>query len=508
MKKLLSIFTAGAVLLGSLGFFSCSGDLHDNETQPLFIIGGGVGCVNEDWKWGQSDKQLTLVEADGSVQKYEFTATASQASFKLATAQSWNNDIAGDDVTEAYPVINGDFIKLHSREAEGLPNTKNIIINDLAVGEKYTINVKFDSTTLATSLQVKGPAVVMPELSLAISGTSENFPDKDKDGNELTYTFERKGTEYTYDFIAKADETVDFYLESSTAGLTYGGATITSVASDLTVYDDTEMSIDVEKDHRYTLTVSVPTLTTATVKFETVKLLKEATINANWIYEDAYYEQDVSKGSVQFIAKHTSFEFTVNRKKGAEDLAWGTGTIVADGSAQELTYNSEGKAKAVKVTGLSVGTCYKIILTEDTANFELSAEVITVPKSDLSNFIIAGGFGLKDDEGNEIEYGGWFGSSSVTGFPVGFKAKATSEADVYEFTFTATAATHEFAIHEDGDWDVKYCCGAELSVGGDYKELGFGLDNAKATGLVVGNTYKILAKNGYGSITAKVILVE
>ena len=39
MKKLLSFFAAGLLAVGSLGVISCSGDLQDNDVQPLAVTG-------------------------------------------------------------------------------------------------------------------------------------------------------------------------------------------------------------------------------------------------------------------------------------------------------------------------------------------------------------------------------------------------------------------------------------------------------------------------------------
>ncbi|MCR5401313.1 MAG: hypothetical protein K6E78_06915 [Treponema sp.] len=418
MKKLFSFITAGALLLGSLGLSSCSGDLHDNATQPLFIIGSAAATG-----WGSWDK-CTLEEPDGSVQKYEFIASEGAPAFKLSTAGSWATDIAGDDVKEALPVLNGDYVTLHSREAEGLPNTQNVIINDCTVGEKYTINIKFNAITLEASVQVKGSATVMPELTLASTTPMKNFPAGE------TYTFTRSGTDYTYEFISNADETVSFFIESSTAGLKYGGADLSVAKAPLTVYDDTEMVAVVKKNNKYKLTVKVPTLTTATITAEEVSMLEKASISANWKYTDNFYEVDAKSGAVKFIADNTDFEFTVNRVSGDNKLAWGTGTLAVDGDAKELTYNADGKAKPIKVTGLQKGKCYQIILTENRANFVLSAKVINMPLSDLSTADAIGDFngngislGSADSEGNysvEIAYSNamnaWGGGNGTVNF--------------------------------------------------------------------------------------------
>lgn len=403
MKKLLSFFAAGILAVGSLGVTSCSGNLQENDVQPLYVVGEGFEGATWDLdKPEVAAAQTTLVEADGSVQKFELKAKASTAKIKLATARSWSTDIAGSDTKELFPVVNGDYIDLYSREAAGLPNTQNVIINDLTVDETYIVDIKFNPISLATSIKVSGNAVVMPVLDLTVSGDSKNFPAKDKAGNELTYTMSRAGTEYTYQFIATATEDIKFHLTSATAGLTYGGSidVTSSPETALIPYDATDMSASLVKDYEYKITVNAPSLTAVKIKGEVVPLLKNATVNADWLYDGVYWEKDATTdnakdGVVSVVFQYgqsaqKDVDFTVNRVKGSNTLAWGKATLEPGSDFAPLTYSSNGKAEKVQFNKLVENNFYLLQLKNESNDFKLSARVADAPAEETVYLI--GGF--------------------------------------------------------------------------------------------------------------------
>lgn len=402
MKKLITGAVAALALLFS--FASCSGDLHENDVQPLYIAGEGASELS----WTLADHHLTLANSDGSEQTYTFTATASAINFKLSSSTSWNDDFGGSDTEVYYAIVNNsDYLTLFSRVGEGKSNTNNVVINDVTVGEKYSLTVKYDSASYYAAVKVSGSAVVMPALNIVLKDgtTSKNFPAKDSSGNELTYTMTRAGTSYTYQFIAKETEDISFHLESATAELTYGGATIGATDTDLTAYDDTDMTVSVTKNHEYKLTVSVPKLTTATIKAEEVSMLKNTAIYANWKYAENFYEveaKDNSKTEVSYLfsPENTSLEFVVNRVAGADYPTWGAGTtssVAVDGSDVELKYfdgekDDNGKIKEekknVKVTGLKAGTWYYLNLKVDNDTFTFNVNVTTASYTDLTKHAV------------------------------------------------------------------------------------------------------------------------
>lgn len=75
----------------------------------------------------------------------------------------------------------------------------------------------------------------------------------------------------------------------------------------------------------------------------------------------------------------------------------------------------------------------------------------------------------------------------------------------YSIKYTAKADPDEFAI-ADKSWSVKYCAATEVTVGGDFVELAAGGDNAKVTGQVPGNSYKMTIQPLSSSVKVKVEL--
>ena len=82
----------------------------------------------------------------------------------------------------------------------------------------------------------------------------------------------------------------------------------------------------------------------------------------------------------------------------------------------------------------------------------------------------------------------------------------TANADgTFSITYTAKAEPDEFAI-ANGGWSSKFCKGAEVVVDGDFVELAAGGDNAKVTGQVPGNNYKMTIQPLSNTVKVKVEL--
>lgn len=502
MKKLLSFFAAGLLAVGSLSVMSCSGDLQDNDVQPLYVVGSGFEGAT--WDLDKPDvkaAQATLVEADGSVQKFELKATASKAEVKFATARSWSNDIAGSDTKELFPIINGDSISLYSREANGLPNTKNVVINDLTVGETYIIDINFNPISFATSIKVSGNAVVMPALTLAITGDSKNFPAKDEAGNELTYTMDRAGTEYTYQFISKADETISFHLESSTASLTYGGASSFPAEGSLTAYSTAGMSIECKKDYEYKVTVKMKSITDVTIKGEVVPLLKNAAVNADWLYDGVYWEKDATTdnandGAASIVFQYgqsaqKNVDFTVNRIKGSNTLAWGGASIAPGDDFAELTYSSEGKAEKVTFNNLTENNFYLLQVKNESNDFKLSTRVLDAPVEETVYLI--GGFGnspiFKADGTTKTD------ESDINWGTPAHKVELTDGKATVIYTYTSDGwggqnGEQNFKFLNNLEDKLEYC-GGSFEAGNEASLILAGNGNALMKKLKSGTKYKI-----------------
>lgn len=547
MKKLLSFFTAGAVLLGSLGLFSCSGDLHDNEVQPLTVTGiAGTEVVPltldtpdgseqsltfkiaEDTEFVGMDgkKKLSLKDGWGGLSNIQLKIVPSTA-LKDDNTPDWSVDYGGEKDIDMYlSAATADYTTLTCRAdlSSGYPS--NIFLDGVVANETYTLKVKYDSAKEAVSVKLEGVVSNPSEVRFAFADDYKTFPKyvkdekgedvKDDDGNKTaaSYAFEKAGTEYTYQFIAVANETVKFHLENDFGGgIVWQVASISDTASDLEINPATVTDFDfaLKKDYEYKLTVDLKKVDAPTIKGEVVSLLKKASITGNWKYADAFYEADdndetVKKGYLQFIAENTDFEFIVNRKKTDYTMIWGGATIAADGDAKALTYSAtekyaknkpesidDVKSKVAKITGLKAGTCYKLVLTEDADNFTLNANVITVPLTDLSMADVIGdidGNGIKlgtaDADGNysvEIKYlntmNEWGGSNGTANFKI--RAVAGS--------------------WKDGDYGYSSIVADTLADGVTY---GDGGGNAQLKGLKNEVTYIFKFIPDYGSIKLQV----
>ena len=75
----------------------------------------------------------------------------------------------------------------------------------------------------------------------------------------------------------------------------------------------------------------------------------------------------------------------------------------------------------------------------------------------------------------------------------------------FTITYTAKSNPDEFAI-ADATWATKYCNGTEVVVDGDFVELAAGGGNAKVTGQVPGNNYKMTIQPLSSSVKVKVEL--
>lgn len=137
MKKLIiSAITAAALLFG---FASCSGDLHDDEKNPIDLSGGYylVGSMTGSW----TNNATTVVafqkaETAGSY-NVPFSADAAEVSFAfIPTPGSWDGQIGGDKMV-AGTLPSG--AKFESKDNGN--GGKNGTIRGLEAGGKYKLTV-------------------------------------------------------------------------------------------------------------------------------------------------------------------------------------------------------------------------------------------------------------------------------------------------------------------------------------------------------------------------------
>ena len=501
MKKIVLSTIAATALL--FGITSCSGDLHENAIQPLCITGlcgtevvpmnldsadgseqSLTFTVKEDFVIkGLDGKDKALKDGWGKLTSIQFKIVPS-TELKENREPNWKVDWGG--ATDSGNI----FVKPGADEYTALlmrgdPGTtaagpSNVQIDGAVMNEEYTIRVKYSGNKV--SVKIDGLSEDPTEMKINIVGESKNFPAKDKNGKDLTYKMSKAAKVYTYQFISVADETLEFKLSNPMYGTFYASSTEEGEL-ELESAGKKNLSYDVKKDVEYKITVDLSSVLKPTIKVEIVDMLKDAKINANWIYADNSYTEKIVDNAYQFIAKREEIDFTVVRHDGS---VWGQDTAASvgiDSDSVSLKFNSE---KTVKVKNLKVGSCYKIILEKDNDAFTLSAKVILVPLVDLSNPKL----GINGD------MNGW----GHTDFEIDANGIGIAE-------FVATAEEHQVQIAANG-WNPQYGNGKDITVDGDELTNISGKDNMHIKGCVVGKTYQVICKPNYGAVDVKVITKE
>lgn len=523
MKKLLSFFAAGLLAVGSLGVISCSGDLQDNDVQPLAVTGiagmevvpmtipsGGDG--SEQYLTFRFSEDFTFKGLDGKDKALKDGWGKDQNSGKLTSIQfkivpstelnekrepNWKVDWGG--ATDSGNI----FVKPGADEYTALlmrgdPGTtaagpSNVQIDGAVMNEEYTIRVKYSGNKV--SVKIEGVSEDPTEMKINIVGESKNFPAKDEDKKDLTYTMNKAGKVYTYQFISVADETIEFNLSNPMSGTFYASSTEDGEL-ELESAGKKNLSYDVKKNVEYKITVDLSSVLKPTIKAEIVDMLKDAEIYANWIYADNSYTEKIEKDAYQFIARREEIDFTVVRHDGS---VWGQDTAASvgiDSDSVSLKFNSEKTetVKTVKVKNLKVGSCYKFILEKDNDAFTLSAKVILVPLADYSGSDLVGDMGndgiafTKDSNGNYYvdftylnSWTGWAGGNGKLVFAIRFVA---------------------------GDWgggQTKYAYFTDASLPEGYKYIE-NSGNPAITGMIDGQKYRITFIPGYGDAKLKLEL--
>ena len=506
MKKLITGAVATLALL--FGFASCSGDLHDNDVLPLTIVG-----ITADA--GNHVIPMTLDKADGSEQSLTFTLkdgfelTARDGKkYKLSSdpKDSWRGSdpltalhfkvIPGDAVkADGTPDWTMDFASLNKEDPQYIKagedfqkvgkrgdanvsgDPKHLILDGAIEGEVYVLRAKYNAAAGTLELKLDGRKNDPAGVKFIFADDYKNFPKKDDAGKDLSYSMARAGKNYTYQFVSIADETISFDVTNDMQGKLG--------SKSLTVKTNVEYKIAVDISDG---------ISNAKISTEVVDMLKDATVNANWKYADAAsaYAEKITNDSYQFFAEREEIDFTVIRHDGG---VWGkhnVGTFNIDSDAVELAYSTAkdaAKATTVKVKGLAVGTCYKVVLEKNNDDFTLKAKIVTVPLADLTGKKFKGAFD------------GWDEANGWKGFDFTKQSDGTWTVD-----FTVTKAqedSYEFGIYGDGD--DKWCHEEEIKADGEYHEIGYAGKNCKMSGVTSGKTYTFIVKPGYGKIEAKIV---
>lgn len=458
MKKLLSFLAAGVFALGLIG---CSGDLHDVKASPLGVVGFDSGTDNivvlmtmdNDNGSEQSLKftwssDATVTSATGTLfNVQEGWGKASGVQFKIILPEgidaegkpNWAYDRSYSD-TMAYIEPGENYLALFPRGENGYSGAEgqNITISGLADGADYTLKALYDSSTGKVQVKVEGEASDPTQFRIVANDeNSKNFPAKDKDGKDTTYSMSKAGDVYTYQFIAVADEDIVFSIKNDLLG---------------TMAKNTNLSV--KKDHEYKITFTKSAGTEGEYKSEKISLLKNAELLTNYHHSyDFYKEYDwFDENIVLFQAPVESFEFKVNRIAGDNTIMWGKGT--EDISASDTRFitlkyvadSTQATVPPVRISGLKKDTYYYLKF-EGMEPAELTAAVEEVPEfdDDLANFCFVGNITTSEwnDKGNKLE------RQSDGSYAVEFTAAQSS--DIGKITTE--------------DWGIKYGATTELKLG-------------------------------------------
>ena len=537
MKKILSVFAAAAVLFG---FASCSGDMHEvdsekqNDAFGLAIVGmtndpgNHVIPMNLDTPDG-SEQSLEIKFTDGCEFKgkdgitYKLTddstgswrgsdpMTASH--FKVVPLTSVKADATPDWNAGHYGSLNGDNVqyikagedyqkigKLGDAGVSGDP--KHLVFDGATAGETYILRAKYDSAKGVVQLKLDGVPNNPAEMRLNIVGESKNFPAKDKDGKDIMYSMTQAGMQYTYDFIATADEDdIEFYITNSLAG-TFGGDLETG-ALELNAATTQNLKFSVKKNIEYKLTLDISAgINKATIKGEIVSMLENATINGNWYYADKFYEVKYeTEKAFYFQAENTDLSISVRRAEGDGSKVWGSSgtssltTITVDAEDDvELSYLIVDKTTVevpVKVNGLTKGNWYLVKLTEDKENFTLKAKVSSAEIPDIAKF--------NSYMWSNVNNSSWGQDTTKYPYPKGFPkfVKDSTQENTFYCDFSPVDTSVEFGIKkfkDEGETDnisEWYGCGAEIKGLNNEASGDITKGNSKIIDLEAGKNYRL-----------------
>lgn len=396
MKKLITGAVAALALL--FGFAGCSGDLHDNDVQPLYIVGlqpdNGrkaftvVDSTTQELKFTYKYNAGNLDLTTG----YEFSAWSKKEgviAFKICkdadtgTWRDWggiNDNMDGaytSDVAPKPKINSSEFITLNYRgSALAASNPGNVFIYDLVEDSEYTITVKYLSASDSVSVKVStsGSVAEMPEITLAITGDSKNFPAKDKDKKDIVYAMNRAGTGYSYNFIAKESENVKFHLESTLANTVWGNPDSNGVLT-MGIASDSIADIEktVEKNHKYKISVDASNgLNKSKFKVEEIDCIEagKAGVSGDYIYSGVYYTQATASNGVSFKPTNDTFKFKILRDTTSEYPYWGKGSESFEiGKTYSPEYCADDSVTAkpdyIEVKGLIPGKPYRLQINND-----------------------------------------------------------------------------------------------------------------------------------------------
>lgn len=370
MRKIIFWLSTAVLALGLVG---CS-DLHDTETPTALYIGGGLNSATATVPGmtaikGSSamDNALEVykvpVQDDGSFSlKFQYKAALIGTGLNiwsgdtskiglLITSVDVSQSAGWDaDVNKARWMLSSD-LKPNAGESKLVSGKSDSYLAEISVGGSYELKGTVNGTDISMELIQQYDSTklyVLPSDGCKALAANKEHMMTGSAGN------------YSYQFIAAADDTFTVTVYSPVAGKSEESASLT-----------------VKKDFAYTIKYdnkSAPTMS------EKLELLKDAEVisNAGPADYDFYSVFKIDdKGACRFEAKRDTLLFYVNRTAGDENLGWGNGDTVALDGSVVLNYTARDGAepKPVTVTGLEAGTKYSLKFSEDGKNLKVEVAV-------------------------------------------------------------------------------------------------------------------------------------
>ena len=228
MKKILSFLAAGALALGLIG---CSGDLHDDEFNPIdtskfetFELCGAM----TDWK-NDAGTNLKFTPTENAYEySVTFTAKDAEQGFCFITKTGlWDDYQIGGESMKAGTLPEG--ISFSSKAGEG--KHEDAIFSGLTKDAAYKMTVETSSgvyvVSLASTEAPVAPAAPVPYVlsGLFIKGAMNGWKDGLKNAL-MTFTTSMNGeVEYQYDFVGAGGD-MEFKVASTNYNDGYSGAEI------------------------------------------------------------------------------------------------------------------------------------------------------------------------------------------------------------------------------------------------------------------------------------------
>lgn len=381
MKKLITGAVAALVLL--FGFASCSGDLHDNDVQPLGIVGLTADAGNHVIpmkldKADGSEQSLTFTLKDGfeleaaDGKKYKLTSAAKDSwrynngngpitvsRFKVVSkimadgTPDWNSDYGSLNKDDPQYITAGeDFQKVGKRgDANVSGDPAHLVLDGAIEGETYVLRAKYNAAAGTLELKLDGTKNDPAGVKFIFADDYKNFPKKDAAGKDLSYSMARAGNNYTYQFVSIADETISFDVTNAMVG---------KIGSkSLTVKTNVGYKISVDASNGLS--------SKSDINVEEIDCIEagKAGVSGDYIYSGVYYTQATASNGVSFKPTNDTFKFKILRDTTSEYPYWGKGSESFEiGKTYSPAYCADDSVTAkpdyIEVKGLIPGKPYRL----------------------------------------------------------------------------------------------------------------------------------------------------